>query len=280
MKKYYLDQILVEQILRKSEERAKASKRNKEVSEKWFTIAENDIKMTEMLYKSGYYAGAVYHLQQAFEKIAKGYYILIGRLEPEEAAGHTFILERLKKEIHEEDIQNITQLMSSINEKKFDLKESETTLNILEKNEDDLRIMKEQEIKSIFDFFKVGEENLKSKESMEKLNIKIHERRILRFLKYLILKITHFRIRDSEIKAFIEQAKLESYIDDILISMRLNYFSLVTFLHFNTPRYPFIKKSKINFFDYNQNLGIVKTLPELIKEFEKIDTNIKEQFKQ
>ena len=109
--KKYLDPILFEKWLRKSEQYAKVSKENQEIAKKFLIIAENDIQISKLLYENSHFAGAMYHLQQAFEKITKGYYIYTGRYTPEQVMGHRFILSSLKKEIVGEDLKNFSNYL-------------------------------------------------------------------------------------------------------------------------------------------------------------------------
>ena len=95
-KKAKFDPVLFENLFRKSQEYAKASKKNKPIAQKWFTIANDDITITKILFEKEHYAGSVYHLQQAFEKLIKGYYILSGRENPEKVGSHLYITKKLK----------------------------------------------------------------------------------------------------------------------------------------------------------------------------------------
>ncbi|MEK6909294.1 MAG: HEPN domain-containing protein [Nanoarchaeota archaeon] len=278
MKKYQVDPLLMEKILRKSDERVQSSIKNMEFTKKWLTIATNDIEICKILYDLKHYAGSAYHLQQAFEKLTKSYYIFIGRIDPHEAYKHSFILDKLKKEIKEEDINDITEVSNIINDVKIDLEVSKKGLETLEKTEDELRNISESHINFILEFLKNSEKNLKSEETMKNLNERVHEKSFISFIKHMLFRITTFRIRDSDVRASIESYKLEEYVIDMMISFKLHYLSLITFLHFNTPRYPYTKDSNLNFFDYNENLPIVKAIPVLIKTFNEIKLNIEKTF--
>ncbi len=275
MKKSKIDPVLFERIIQKIEKYAKVSKENKDIVEKWIIIAENDFKVAKILYRKKYYSFSVYHLQQAFEKLTKSYYIFTGRLDLKEAVGHDFILKRLQKEIINQDMQDIIKLSSSMNERELTLNEPENSLKIINSSEDEIRNLNDKEIRAILEFINRLENKIKSKESIESIEKKIREKGFFNILKSLILKITHFRVRNYQIRKIIEEQTLLDYLNDILISIKLHYLSLITFLHCNCPRYPSIKDSKLNFFSYNGELGIVTCSPALFDAFEDILSNLK-----
>ena len=77
--------------------------------------------VSKLLLENKHYAASVYHLQQAFEKLTKCYFILSGRMEPEQAKSHQFVLNRLRKEIKDDYVNNFLELSKSINAKSVDV---------------------------------------------------------------------------------------------------------------------------------------------------------------
>ena len=277
MKKYKIDPILFEKILQKNQDYLKVSEENKITAKKWIDIAEDDIEVVKILRNTQHYAAAIYHLQQAFEKLTKGYYILSGRLSPEQAWGHKFILEKLKKEIQNEDITDFVKLNSSMNGTNIDLTSAQSLLDTIGNSEESLRSADIKTVAGLIQFIEQIGEKLKSKETLENLEKTTTEKGFLNLLKHLILKITHFRVRNSEVKAAIEQHKLIDYVQSIVISIKLHYLGLITFSHWNSPRYPSERVDNIDFFDYTEDLGIVKSLPEIITLFDEIKQDIQKK---
>ena len=269
-KKVIFDPVLFEKLFRKSQEYARASKKNKPIAKKWFLIAKNDIEITQLLYQNRFYAGATYHLQQAFEKLVKGYYILSGREDPNKTKSHYYNVERLKKEIKDEYINTFLRLSESISYKRVDLESAEKTLSFLEKSEDDIRLVKREELQKIFDLIKKLESILTDVKTVEKTEAKLQERRFIRGLKHLIFKITHFRVRDSQVREAVKKEQVTLYLKSAATNIKLQLIALFTFLHFNSPRYPYDDKTKVTFFDYKEDLGIVESIPKLIVLFNEI----------
>lgn len=261
---------LFEKILERTEKYAKTSIENKDIAVKWLDISKNDIQITKILYEKKYYAGAVYHLQQAFEKLAKGYYILTGRMSPEKAMNHKFVIEKLKSEIKDDYLNDLAEISSAINKKEISLKQSEEGLTLLEKSEDEIRMIKSEDIGKIFEIIKTYETKLKSKENLDYLEKRTLEKGFLKIIKHLLFKITHFRVYDSQVREAIQKQRLMEYLEEILLGIRLHYLSILTFPHYNTPRYPNNPNTEVTFFFYDEKSGIVSYLKELISSFEEI----------
>jgi HEPN domain-containing protein len=275
MKKKKIDFELFEKILTKSQQYAKVSKENTRIAEQWVTIAEDDIEIAKLLYDKKHFAGSTYHLQQGFEKLIKGYYIFTGRMSPEQAHGHKFVLDKLRKELVEEDIHDVIRLSSSMNETEVNLKGSEDSLNIMQSSEDKFRNLTDEDIEYVFSILNKIEQKMKSKETLDLLEERKNERKFFSFLKHAILRITGFRVRDSQVKEAIEEKKIIDYIEGLLIGIKLNYMGIITFLHSNTSRYPYDKSSNLNFFNYNKDFSLVKYSPKIINTFDNINSNMK-----
>ncbi len=261
-----------EKFMQKINQYAKVSIENKKIADKWYAIAQNDIEISEILLEKEYYAGGIYHIEQAFEKITKGFYIDSGRMSPEEARGHEFIINRLKKEVTKiDDINELFELVNSLNNKEFSTNGFEEKLEIIKKNEDELRNMKDHEILGLIEFIEGLEKKLKTEDSIKKIDKKIRKRKSMNFLKQVLNRLTKFRIRNSQIKEAIDKKNINQYIDNMFLGMKLHLISLITFPHWNTPRYPDCKPhTDMNFFDYDGNMGIVKSSDKVIEIFKNI----------
>ena len=269
-KKAIFDQVLFEKLFRKSQEYAKASKKNRLIAKKWLLIAKNDIEIVQLLYDNKFYAGATYHLQQAFEKLVKGYYILSGREDPDKIKLHTYNVDKLKKEIKDEYINTFLKLSKSISDKTVNLESAEKTLSFLEKTEDQIRLVKDKKLNTILELINKLESVLTSVDTIEKTEAKLQEKKFINGLKHLILKITHFRVRESQIKEAVKKEQVIVYLKSASINIKLQLTSLFTYLHSNSPRYPYDNKTNVTFFDYNKDLGIVKKIPSFITIFNEI----------
>jgi HEPN domain-containing protein len=267
-KRIYFDNVLFEKFIRQGQQYAKTSKENKPLAEKWLTIAQDDIQITKLLFANNHYAGATYHLQQAFEKLTKGYYMLTGRLEPEQASGHFFVLKKLKSEIKDEHLKNFIKLSNSATKHNFDFQSVEKSMKLFEQPEDEIRLMNKSDIDAILAFLKKVESMLTSSETVNSLDKKVHEKKVITGLKSLIIQITRFRTSLSQVRSVVKREQVVKFLDGAVISTKLLLISLLTFLHYNTPRYPYDKGSKVTYFNYDTNLGIVSVIPDLIVIFE------------
>ena len=269
-RKATFDPVLFEKLFRKSQEYAKESKKNIDITEKWFIIAKNDIEISELLFKKKHFAGAIYHLQQAFEKLIKGYYILSGRIRPEDAKSHFFVLKKLQSEIKDEYINTFLELTKSIKDNKINLDSADTALNNIEKSEDEIRLMNKENLNTILNLISKIESVIISVDMVEKAEEKLQEKSFIKMLKHLIFQITTYRVREKDVKEAIKKEQVIFYLKSAVISIKLQLICLFTFLHFNSPRYPTDPKTNVSFFDYQKNLGIVSILPDLIKIFNEI----------
>ena len=245
------------------------------MAEKWFTIAKNDRDIVQILLEQSYYAAATYHLQQAFEKLTKGYYIFSGRMEPEEASEHQFVLNRLKKEINDQYLNDLLKISEVIDKGKISLQASDKSLEIIHKSEESLRKLDKTEINLLITLVNNIEKKLLSESTFITIEKKAKERRNLNKLKHLIYVLTRFRVSSLEIKQAIEREQIIVYLNCAVTGIKLHIASIITFLHFNTPRYPNCKNSEINFSSYSQNMGIVEMIPDLTKLFDEIYDSIR-----
>jgi HEPN domain-containing protein len=275
MRKKRIDPVLFEKIVAAGQRYAKVSAQNHEIANKWIEIAENDITVAKLLLNEKHYSACIYHIQQGYEKLIKGYYILSGRYTPDQAHGHKFILDKLKLEINNEDINGILKLSSSMNENSIDLTPSQKGLELLEKSEEDLRNISNEDIQKIITVIENIENNIKSKKMLEDIEKKTNEKAFFSFVKHFILKITGFRVRDSQVREAIEENKIIDYLDDMITGIRIHYFGILTYTHFSTPRYPSEKNSNFNYYSYNKNLGIVQNAELLINNFNDLDKKLK-----
>lgn len=262
-----MDPVLFENFVRQVRQLADISKKNRPIAKQWFDIAKNDLQVSKVLYKEKYWPHSVYFLQQSFEKLTKSYFILSGRADPEDVGTHKFNLTKMKNEIRDQFINTMLELMKSISEKAgTDIRHIELKtelLDIIEKNEDDLRMIDEKSISSLIELIKKIEDALTNSRFTTKVYKKLQRRKVKSSLRHLVYMITRFRVPYSKIEQYASKTNIERFVEDSMISIRLLFLGLVTFLHYNTPRYPYDKNSKVNYFDYTESMGVVKCSPAL-----------------
>ena len=270
--------VLIERILRRTQQYAKTYERNKPIAKEWFNIAKDDISVSKLLIENKHHATSVYHLQQAFEKLSKCYFILSGRMEPEQAKGHQLVLNRLKKEIKDEYVNNFLELSKSINVKSVDVSSAEESLKVIEKTEDELRLIECSDIKRIISQMNHIETKLLNSHFIKATEKKLKQRKFRKGLRHIIFKITHFRTSYSQVEELIDTKQVKLYLISGVISIKLNFLSLMTYVHFNTPRYPSNKGSNVTYFNYTDSLGIVKATNLFIEIFNDICSYIDQEY--
>ncbi len=272
-----MDPELFERVLKRIRQFSQASDKNKPIARDWFDIARDDIKITELLIQKKHYAAAAYHLQQGFEKITKCYYILSGTMDPEQARDHKFVLKGLKKTLKEEYIDNILELSKLNTCNKVNLEESKNTLDTINKSEEQWRVIKEKEIKRIIDLIGAIEERFLNHHFIKSIEKKVRNKKNLKGIRHLILKITHFRTSYSQVKQWTDNRQIKQYIRGMIISIKLQFLSIITCVHYNTPRYPTIKNSNVNYKAYSENLGVINKIDEFIRIFYEVSDSIEQQ---
>jgi HEPN domain-containing protein len=271
--------IVIERMIKQLKQYARASKKNNNFAKKWLDIAKDDIEISELLKNSKHYASSVYHLQQAFEKLSKCYFILSGRMEPDQAKEHKFVLNRLRIEIKETYINNFLELSKSITDNSIidnsiDVASGEKVLDFIGSNEEEIRKISSSDIEAMFNLFNRIENKLLDPYFIKATEKKLKQRKLLKGLKHLIFRITHFRASYSDVDELTDIKQVRNYFVSCVISIKLQFLSLITYVHANNPRYPFIKDSVITYFNYNDSLGIVKKIDSLIDNFNIIAKSI------
>lgn len=273
-----LNPVLFERFLRKSIEYAKVSEKNKPIARQWFNVANDDISVSKLLIDNKHFAASVYHLQQAFEKLSKCYFILSGRMGPDQARSHQFIIHRLKDEIRDEYINNFLKLSKSVNETSVEVSSAEKSLEIIEKTEDELRQIKCSDIEQILNLINNIETKLLESRFIKAIEKKIKERKFQKGLRHIIFKTTRFRTSYSQVKEFTDTKQVRSCLMSSVINIKLLFLSLMTYVHFNTPRYPSIKDSEVTYSSYTESLGIVKEINLFIDIFNNISSYIEQEY--
>ncbi len=264
------DYVNFEKLMQKINQYAKVSQENKEIAKKWLIVAKQDIDISQILFEMGFIAGSVYHLEQAYEKLLKSFYLFSGKETSETIFGHDFVVRVLKRETSSrDDLDLILDLINSLEDKKHSLEDSKKGLEKLTQDEKGLGKISREEINFLLNLIDTLDKALKSKDSLKKLTKKIGDRKTKRNIKQFLLHLIGRGIRKIPLEEYTKEDYLKDKIDYILVGMKLYILSLITFPHWNAPRYP-MKISEVDFFSYNKHLGIVNCIEVLIKEFEKI----------
>lgn len=274
------------------------SKENKPHSKKWVSIAKDDLQISRMLYDSGHYASSIYHLQQCYEKLAKGFYLLTGAETPDKVRGHEFTLEKLKKEIREGYIKDTAGLMkSAVNDYGSMLSDKNkadivTAINVTNadlldftnKTEDEIRTIDENTIDKILGLLITIKTNLTNKYAINSMEKKLKQKRTLKIIKFIVYTFKRFRISYSQLSRLISEYDVEKYIQFSIVSINLHILELITFLHSSTPRYPWDKfeneKNETTYFTYNEKLGIVQRFKKMADEADLIIAFFEKAFKE
>ncbi len=269
------DYVNFEKLTQKINQYANVSIKNKEASKKWLAIAREDIEVCNLLVNNKYYSASSYYLEQAYEKLLKSFYLLSGKEDEDSIFGHDFVLKILKKEVtKKDDLKQFFELVNTLEGKNYSLDGYGVKIDDLKQDEDALRRMSKKEIIGLLELIEKLGKSIKSKESINKLCKKIGGRKSKRFLHQMLLRIIGGGVRKIPLEDYIGEGSLIRSIDYILISMKLHVLSLVTFPHWNTPRYPISRGTEMGFFDYTEELGVVKSTKELVKVFYEIVDSI------
>jgi len=253
---------------------------SKKIIEGLFLYAQKDLEASELLYQKEIYAPAVYHLQQCVEKLTKAFCLWSGFVSEKELYYRRVESKNIFEKIKKQFCRNRPEVIGHISPKAFVLilkkrfsveyakflyystdkselgdldkrvRELEKLINKKKKlskiSSEEISVM----IKMSVRYQGIIEKNLRKREF--KLNIKRFEKGFrARLEKYL-----EYNIRPTISIGDIERVFLT--VNDLLILYPL---SIITFPHFTYTRYP---SKDISIQDYNENLGIISSLPEII----------------
>jgi len=268
-----MDYILFEKFARQVRNQARAAKKYKNEVKQWLTVAVDDLEISELLYAQKHYAGAIYHLQQFYEKITKAYFILMGRATPDEIKGHSFNITELRDMIKDNTINNAIALMKNVDEDNKYVSSiivKEEVFDIVNKKEDDIRLLNQEGFDELLAVINKFEEVLSNPQFLISVEKKIRIHRFQKRLRHIIYMITHFRVSYKQVDEIVSEHNIKNYLDSCAISIRLLILGLFTFLHYNTPRYPYDKYSSVNYFHYTTSLGIVQKYSVLVEQGKEI----------
>ncbi len=244
---------------------ANPPKRNDALIKGFVNCAEQDIEATKLLFSNKSYPLAVYHLQQATEKLAKAY-----------ALSLNFITEKELREIsHKSPVAFIKAINNTWMKSYLDvLKNVNQNINTdtapLQKviNEDYLELAKTPK-EGVVAFCKIIES------ARNGLNIPQMKTQINAFLDVFSESFENAELtsRLETVKSQIDQ-KLNA--DNILSFAALYLFSAVTFPHEAYTRYP---NREIKPEDYKEGMGIVDSIDLILPHLEQAVSSIKSFYK-
>jgi HEPN domain-containing protein len=270
-------EIILEDLVRRIQKQADANKIFKKDGEEWFAIAKDDFDVCKVLTEKKHYAGAVYHLQQCYEKLSKSFFILTGTTNPSVVSGHDFEQRRIKEIFKEDWAIASMSLYEFINEKKLEVKEG--LMDTISSEEDKIRAASKSEIEKIFSYFKEIENKFYDEKFLDKTEKELKaKRKTLKQIRHYVHLLTRRRIRYSEIVEIITKDRIKKECKNIIMSLKLMLLCILLFPHYNVPRYPKGKKTEINYFSYKSGLGIVDSLDMFITHTEEILRDFEIQF--
>jgi HEPN domain-containing protein len=254
------------------------------------SIARSDSEASRILYDSGFYAQSTYHLQQSVEKLTKAFGLYSGFLdegdlytkrhkkslkhrillflhirEKESAIDHitpkTFVL-LLRKKFSKEYIKFLSpKVENEVLQKKF--KNIDREVNdferLIKKRKKLAKISKNE----INDFLKVSNlyKNAFANVDRRTLNFKLQSFRIGltgRMQKIILPKDF------TEVKKKLDNIEIavKKVLDNIGVMTLLYPLTIITYPHFTYTRYP---SGELSPKDYTKNLGIVSSIPDILK---------------
>ena len=247
-----------------------------EISKKWLEIAKDDLEITELLYTTKHYAASIYHTQQCYEKLSKSYFIISGYATPTQVHGHYYTTQNIEKIIKSEAFDSISGLASIINDK--NLKVDLTPLEEYKKNDVILRKIPEDVVIKIIENLEKIEDHVTQEKFIQKITTDLNTRQKINSIKHLIFYITRFRISIPKVKEQMNYNEVKKSIKKIITALKLLLICLIVQVHYNNPRYPNTNENDTTYFSYNQDHGLVKTLPRIINETKKIIQDYNELF--
>ena len=279
-----MDYVLLDNFIRRANEYAKSSEKYRKESAEWLKIADDDLKASKLLYENNMLPQATYFLEQAFEKLSKAYFLYMGSAEPSDVYGHQITLDKLKKMIRTEFLDNSLTVIKDLNKEmtgvdKIDVEIKKEVLDVLENDEDGIRLLNKNNLEAIFRLINIISEKLLDKQVLLSVEKKIKQRKFQRNLRHLVFMINHFRVSYGQVDDIVEKFDAKKYIKSSSLSIKLLMLGLITFVHYNTPRYPYDKFSKVNYFNYNTDMGIIQTLPQLYSYAQEISDHLNAEVK-
>lgn len=234
-----------------------------------FECAKLDFRAMKNLKKDENYALAVYHLQQAVEKLTKTYGLYTGNLEKNEiikGIGHispkTFVLLINKKNLAKK-IQIILSASGQNNKVEDEMKK----LNSVIENPRAISKLSKSEIISVVYIFNFIYKKIK-KENKRGLRWRLY------YFSLSLENALKSKFSDEEVKSISNINKNLSFImlknlDVPFIFMNLAMLSILTYPHASTTRYP-KEDDRLEPQDYRAGLGIVDSLQDIENTLEKI----------
>jgi hypothetical protein len=240
---------------------------HRQVAKNWFEIAKVDLDAAQILYNKSMIPFTIYHLQQAYEKMSKAFFILNGNVKGEDVYGHDFS-SRLVRSCLENQIWPIISKIPEF-DPKFEIEKKKEIWKQFN-NKQIIRTFEYSKINELIKIFLEYDNIIRSNKFLEKIYKEVNCPQKLRALKHIIFKITRFRVRTQDVKDKTTRDEIEKGLFRLSLSTRVIVFSVLFQYHSNTSRYPNDKKSDMNYFSYTNELGIVKFIPEALELTTKI----------
>lgn len=227
------------------------------LAEEFLKAGQTDISASFLLHQNGDYPNAVYHLQQAVEKITKAYGLAFAMINRED------LYKGDKKKL----IGHVTpKVFLGLFDKKIGVAAVELpkVLNLNMKTDltDLKKLIKEKPLE-------LANLNYEAIHTLVELNTKLRVAldtpEIRGGCKNAVEVAGTLLIEDQQIQKNIEKLKKNSYVivELTLALMSMYLWAMVTFPHFAYTRYP---NDEMPIKKYDSELGIVRALPEVLSE--------------
>ncbi|AKB84505.1 HEPN domain-containing protein [Methanococcoides methylutens] len=245
--------------------------------------SEEDIVAANVLYSVPLYSQAVYHLQQAVEKVSKAYAVGSFQISQTEARkpGHISPAVFLKALNNHRgfflSLNNILKHEGVLDYDCFDPKifEYNRYTKEFKKSSDLLATISSEDIDSMLSLYEKYSETISSSKMTESI-----ENLTLDFLEDIKQELENDDSEQWTDVIKLINSKLEN-VDTFLKNSHFKYvpllypLSLVTYPHWNSTRYNDATDKK---FGYNESLGIVQCFNRLLTLTEEIKDSVKEDF--
>ena len=244
---------ILDDFARYFERLERINEKDKEIGGAWFVVAKDDFEVMKLLYENKHYAASCYHMQQCYEKLSKSMMILNGASKPDSVWGHEFASAKIKSLLMSEVYTHVSNLAAIIGVT-FEVDISK--LEILKKNENEIRKMNKGEIAFVINQIKKIEDTCLSKEFIKKVTESLNVKSKITLIKHIVFQLTHFRVRESQIREKTTEESVTKIIKQMMFSLKLLFICLMLQSHSNTPRYP-AQQDEPNFFSYVEGFGAV-----------------------
>lgn len=227
----------------------------------WFDAAKEDLSVSINIYERGQYPLSIYHLQQAFEKLIKSYYIYLRKIHVSEIRGHYIVHKIIQMEQKKGLISNFVKVVEEINGESVDVSNIEENIDRFQKDDavfkgNVIRKLDKLQMQTLFSQMDKLEESFLKDEKIDGIETYLKNDDAINHLRKMIERKR--RVRQSDILAQIDSNIITTHIQQKMNLTRLLFAGVLIMPHHNTTRYPPDEEGHMGFSDYDEELGVVE----------------------